>query len=182
MTGSGKTTVAKMFEQKNFSIVRLGQLTLDIIKQRGLSPTEKNERPIREDLRKQYGLGAYAILNFEKIDSLVKKGDVVIDGLYAWEEFLEFKKKYPDFITLAIYARPSTRYKRLSVRSPTVSDEQMNYRRISESDAVSRDISEIENINKAGPIAMAQHTIINEESMDDLSRQFNKLLESLHAQ
>ena len=35
-------------------------------------------------------------------------------------------------------------------------------------DAASRDKAEIENVNKGGPIAMADFTIINESFLDDL--------------
>lgn len=46
----------------------------------------------------------------------------------------------------------------------------MNY-----DDAVSRDYSEIENINKAGPIVMADITVLNELDLKDLEKQVKKL-------
>jgi hypothetical protein len=42
--------------------------------------------------------------------------------------------------------------------------------------ASSRDRSEIENINKGGPIAMADFTIINEATLEELNRQAGKIV------
>jgi len=180
MTGSGKSTVADMLVEDGFQFIRLGQITLDIVRERGLEPTEKNERPIREVVRKKHGMGAFAVLNFPKIDELHKKGNVVADGLYSWEEYLEFKKKYiDDFLCLAVYASPKTRYKRLSDREyDPKADKAMRNRPHSADDASSRDKSEIENLNKAGPLAMADYTIVNEGSLDDLKQEFRRFVQS----
>jgi dephospho-CoA kinase len=43
------------------------------------------------------------------------------------------------------------------------------------SEASSRDKSEIENLNKGGPIAMADYTVTNESDLDDLRRQTEKI-------
>jgi len=176
MCGAGKSVAADMLAEKGFGFIRLGQLTLDIVKQRGLEPTEENERPIREELRKQHGMAAYATLNFPKIDSLLQKGDVVIDGLYSWEEYLEFKKMYREsLIVLAVYASPKIRYRRLSARRyDPEKDRDMRNRPSSAEAAKSRDHAQIENLHTAGPIAMADHTIINEGSIDELRQKFEE--------
>jgi len=36
-------------------------------------------------------MAAYAILNLPAIDSALKKSNVVIDGLYSWEEYVTLK-------------------------------------------------------------------------------------------
>jgi len=178
MTGSGKTTLARMFEDKGFQIVRLGQLTLDIIKERELEPTEENERPIREALRKQHGMAAYATQNFAKIDALLQNHKVVLDGLYSWEEYVEFKKRY-ELVTVAVIAGPKLRYERLSKREIRTDDSEVNMRKLTPEQAHERDISEIENLNKSGPIAMADHSVLNDGSLAQLHESFNQLLGSL---
>src|SRR3990167_7996916 len=92
MPGSGKTEASEFLVKKGFQFIRLGQLTLDEIKKRGLEPTETNERPIREALRTKHGMAAFATLNFPKIDQMLLNNSVVIDGLYSWEEFLELDR------------------------------------------------------------------------------------------
>ncbi len=176
MSGSGKSMVADRLKKKGFAFLRFGQITLDIVKQRGLEPTEENERQIREDIRKEHGMAAYAMLNFPKTDMLLKDGDVVIDGLYSWEEYIEMKKRYGDsFLTLAVYASPKTRYARLSGRVyDSRKDREMRFRPQTPDQSKSRDYAEIENLNKGGPIIMADYTIVNEGSMEDLDREFSK--------
>ncbi|MCR4393968.1 MAG: AAA family ATPase, partial [Dehalococcoidales bacterium] len=63
MAGSGKSEVAKILESKGFIRVRFGDITDQEIKKRGLALNEDNERHIREILRKELGMAAYAILN-----------------------------------------------------------------------------------------------------------------------
>jgi len=52
MTGSGKSEVARVFQEHGFNPVRFGDVTDIELKKRGLPLTEENERPVREDFRK----------------------------------------------------------------------------------------------------------------------------------
>jgi dephospho-CoA kinase len=113
-------------------------------------------------------MAAYAILNLPAIDSALKKSNVVIDGLYSWEEYVTLKKHYDDkFHTVAVWASPKTRYARLGERP---------VRPLTAQEAAERDRTEIENINKGGPIAMADFTILNESSMKDLEKEAKKVI------
>ena len=56
------------------------------IRKRDLVLNEENERCVRELIRKEYGMSAYARLNLVKIDLARKQSDVGIDGLYSWDE------------------------------------------------------------------------------------------------
>lgn len=176
MAGSGKSTVADMLTGKGYGFVRFGQITLDIVRERGLMPTEENERPIREEIRRKNGMAAYAILNFPKIDSLLSKGPVVVDGLYSWEEYLEMKKRYGrDFAVVAVYASPATRYARLAARAwNRDTDEKMRNRAHTPEQAKARDHAQIENLHTGGPIAMADYTLVNEGSVEELREGFGQ--------
>jgi dephospho-CoA kinase len=168
MAGSGKSEVARVFEAHNFIRVRFGDMTDEEMKKRGLERCEASERYCREILRKELGMAAYAILNQPRIDSALINTDVVADGLYSWEEYLSFKKHYGDnFYVIAVCASPRIRYARLSRRS---------HRPLNAAEAASRDRSEIENLNKGGPIAMADFTIVNESSLEDLRKQTEAIL------
>ncbi len=181
MCGAGKSEVADFLVSKGFGYIRLGQITLEIVKERGLQPTEENERPIREEMRKMHGMAAYATLNLPKIESLKEEYEhIIVDGLYSWEEYLLFKERYgKDFFTLAVYSSPETRYERLEKRAyDSNKDKEMRFRPFSYEQAKSRDKSEIENLNKAGPIAMADQTIINHGSLEDLKESSRLFLKS----
>ena len=46
-------------------------------------------------------------------------------------------------------------------------------------EAKSRDHAEVENMNKGGPIAMADYTVINEYSFDELKKQVEEIIGGL---
>jgi len=171
MAGSGKTEVAQVFAQHGFTKVRFGDITDEEVKKRGLVLNEENERRVRELLRKEHGMAAYAELNLPRIEAARKNADVVLDGLYSWEEYTLLKDRYgDDFILVAVWASPETRYKRLGRRVE---------RPLTHAEAASRDRTEIENTNKGGPIAMADYTISNESSISDLKKQTDEVLAKL---
>ncbi len=168
MAGSGKSEIAKLFQENGFVIVRFGDVTDEEVKKRGLELNEENERHIRELLRKEHGMAAYARLNLPRIDSARKHSNVVIDGLYSWEEYTFLKGYYGEnFYVVAVWASPVTRYARLTQRSS---------RKLTPEEAASRDQAEIENTNKGGPIATADFTIVNESSLTDLRQEVERII------
>ena len=171
MAGSGKSEVTRVFEQRGFSKIRFGDLTDEEIKKRGLAFNEANERRIRQELRDEHGMAAYAILNIPKIDARLKSSSVVIDGLYSWEEYTTLKSRYGQRIhILAVWSAPETRYQRLGKRA---------VRPLTSGEAASRDYAEIENINKGGPIAMADFTIVNDSDLNSLIQAAEKAVKIL---
>jgi len=168
MAGSGKSEVARKFEDHGFTIIRFGDVTDEEVKKRGLELNEENERQVRELLRKEQGMEAYAELNLPRIYAALKNSDVVVDGLYSWEEYAFLKEHYgEDLCLVAVWASPSTRYARLTDRTD---------RHLTAEEAASRDAAEIENLNKGGPIAMADFTIINESSLTELRKQTERII------
>jgi len=179
MPGSGKSVVADELVKNGFAFLRFGQITLDIIKEKGLEPIEKNEREIREDLRKKHGMAAFALLNIPKIDELLKKSDVAVDGLYSWSEYKVLKEKYGDLMSvLAVFAPPQLRYERLTNRS-VAGDKAQRFRNFTKKEAKSRDYAEIENLEKGGPIVMADFTIVNTGTLDELKENIDKIISGI---
>lgn len=171
MAGTGKSEVARLFEENRFTRVRFGDVTDEEVTKRGLELNEENERYIRELLRQEQGMAVYAKLNLPAIDSALKYSDVVVDGLYSWEEYTLLKSHYGEyFYVVAIWTSPKTRYARLTGRLE---------RPLTLEEAAGRDRMEIENINKGGPIAMADFTIINETSLEDLRKEVKKIISRL---
>ena len=171
MAGSGKSEVARVFEESGFVRIRFGDITDDEIGKRGLELNEKNERYVRELLRQEHGMSAYAKLNLPRIALALENSDVVIDGLYSWEEYTFLKTYYKEgFCVVAVWASPKTRYTRLGSRLK---------RRLTVEQAAGRDRTELENINKGGPIAMADFTIINESSLENLREEAKKIIARL---
>jgi dephospho-CoA kinase len=168
MAGAGKSEVSRVFEDNGFIRVRFGDVTDEEIKKRGLELNENNERYIRELLRKEHGMSAYARLNLPRIDSALKHSDVVIDGLYSWEEYTFLKTYYgKDFYVVAVWASPPTRYAWLGSRLD---------RKLTPEEAAGRDWAEVENTNKGGPIAMADFALINESSLENLKKEVERII------
>lgn len=180
MPGAGKSEVSDFFIKKGFAYIRLGQITIDEIGKRKLELNEANEKKTREGFREKYGMGAFAILNMPKIKQA--KGDIVIDGLYSWEEYTYFKSKLPGIVVLAVYSSPSTRYERLALRAKVhKEDPDKKYRSFTLAEAKARDTAEIENLNKGGPIAMADFTVINEGTKEELRKNLDGVLRRINA-
>src|SRR3989338_9856714 len=179
MPGAGKSYVADYFTKAGYEYIRFGQATIDTLKKRGLEVNEQNERMIREELRKTHGMAAYAIINLEKIDTAKK--NVIIDGLYSWSEYKIIKEKFgEDFFTFAVYAPPKLRYDRLTNRADLFKNDRTHtYRSIKRADAIARDYAEIEKIEKGGPIAMADYTIVNTKGIEELKKEVTSLIEKL---
>lgn len=171
MAGAGKSEVARVFEEAGYIRIRFGDVTEEEIKKRGLLGGEANERFVRELLRREYGMVAYAVLNLPRIEAAMKKSNVVIDGLYSWEEYIFLKERLGDeFYIVAVCTPPKLRYTRLSERP---------VRRLTAQEASERDQSEIEHLNKGGPIAMADHMVLNVSTLAALRKRAREIIREL---
>lgn len=160
-----------MFREKGYAVVRFGDITDDEVKKQGRELNEENERQAREQIRKQHGMDAYAKLSLPRIDAALKTSDVVVDGLYSWEEYTFLKEHYGgDFIVVAVWSSPETRYAHLGGRK---------IRPLTPQEAASRDHAEIENLNKGGPIALANYTVLNDSSLADLKQRTERIIDKL---
>lgn len=168
MCGSGKSEAVKFFEERGYKKVYFGEVVMEEIKRLGLEVNEANEKKTRESLRKDFGMGAMAIKSLPKIEEYYKTGNVVIESLYSWDEFKKVRDKFGDnFKLLTIYTTKALRYKRLADRP---------FRPLSEKDARSRDYSEIERLDKGGPIAFTDYLVINDGTLEELNLALSKYL------
>lgn len=172
LPGAGKTEVVEYLMKKTgWPKVYFGDATFDEMKRIGLEINEANERKTREEIRKNLGMGAYAILSLPKVKELFENSSVIIESLYSWEEYLEMKKEFGDaFKVLAIYSSPKTRISRMSNRP---------LRPLSKEEVISRDYAQIENLHQAGPIVRADWMIVNEGTKEDLIKQIDNIVEKL---
>ena len=175
MAGSGKSEAVKYLQKKyGWPKVYFGSATFDRLKKEGLETNYENERIIREKIRQELGPGAYAILASPKINKALKESNVVIvESLYSWDEYKILKKKFKNnFKTIAVFASPEIRFKRLKARKK---ERPMKDRKEFEK----RDFTEIENIAKGGPIARADFMIINESDLKNLEKQVDYIIKKL---
>jgi len=175
MAGSGKSVACDYFQSQGYPVLRFGDVTDEGLHLQGQSLQETNERRYRENLRKELGMAAYAIKIEPRIRAAFHPGSyhpgvVILDGLYSWEEYLYLKAKFPELKLLGIYARPEIRRQRLLKRP---------IRPLTEVQAKARDLAELNNLNKAEPIALADYLVINEGSIPAFHQELTKALKSL---
>ena len=166
MCGSGKSIASEYFENKGYKKIYLGGITMDKLKEENLEINPENEKTMREKLRKEYGMGAYALLSIPKIEQLIEENNVVLDGLYSWDELKILKEKYPEIKIISIVVDKKIRYERLTTRE---------IRPLTNEEAQKRDIAEIENLAKGGPIAFADYYILNNGNMEIYNNELEKI-------
>jgi dephospho-CoA kinase len=172
MPGAGKTLVAEHLSKLSFPVVRFGQIIINELVSRGLPVNPEHEQKIRLELRQLNGMDACAKKALPLIKSALKeRGVVVVDGLYSFSEYKRLHEEFGnDLVVIAIAAPRSVRYRRLANRPD---------RPFSEEQARQRDYHEIENIEKGGPIAIADYTIVNGDGVDELRNQVDTLLKQV---
>lgn len=171
MCGSGKSSVAAHLKAQGWPVIRFGEVTMRELQRRGLPVSEANERLIREELRARHGMDAYAQRLLPGIREHLARGPLVLDGLYSWSEYKYLLAHLKErLVVLAVAAPRPLRYARLAARPE---------RPLSKEEALSRDIAEIETLEKGGPIAMADYTIVNTGALEALEAAVDALIAAL---
>ena len=174
MCGSGKSVASELLEARSYQKVYFGGVTMDKLKEEGLEVNPENERMMRERLRKEHGMGAFAKILLPKIREYANNGDVVLDGLYSWDELKILKEEFNDDLSvIGIIVDKNIRYERLSKR---------DFRPLTKEEAIKRDLTEIENIAKAGPIAYADYYIDNNSDLESYENRLNIILDKIRGE
>lgn len=171
MSGSGKSVASDYLESKGFNKIYFGGVVLNEVKKRGLEITADNEKIVREELREKYGMAAMAILLLPEIEDSIKTSDTVLDGLYSWDEYVVLKEKFKDQLKIiSIVTDKLLRQERLAFRK---------VRPLTKEDVEKRDIAEIENLAKGGPISIADYYILNNSDINDYKKRLDEILKSI---
>lgn len=171
MCGSGKSVASEILENKGYKRVYFGGVTMDKLKEKGLEVTPENEKMMREKLREDLGMGAFATILLPKIKELAQIDHVVLDGLYSWDEYKILNDEFgKQLVTIAIVCDKKIRYNRLKIRE---------IRPLTKKEAEARDLAEIENIAKAPPIAYADYYIFNNGTLDNYRKRLDEILKEL---
>ena len=171
MCGSGKSVASDYLVEKGWKKIYFGGVTMDELKKNNLEVNPDNERMMREKLRKEYGMAAYAILLLPKIRESIKEHDTVLDGLYSWDELVVLREEFGDELkVIAVTADRSLRYNRLTTRE---------FRPLTNEEALKRDIAEIENLAKGGPISLADYYILNNGTKEEYIERLEEIIKEM---
>ena len=175
MSGSGKSVVVDYLTEKGFPKVYFGGMIYKEMKRRGIEITAdgESEKRFREMIRETEGKDWVVKQVIEEAKNLINAGQkrIVLDGLYSWTEYKILKKEFPGQLTvLAVVVPKALRHFRVGKRP----ERPFNTKEIQE-----RDRSEVENIEKGGPIAMADYYVLNDDSVAKLHNDVDAILDRI---
>lgn len=168
LTGSGKTVAVDYLTEKGYPKVNFDSLISD-------NNSRSNEKLIvYKDLISINGKDYLALKIVDQIHDLINAGQhkIVIDGPLSWAEYKTLKHEFPGCITtVAVITSRHLRHSRL-INDPN--------RDISQDEVDKQDWFEIEELEKAGPIAIANLYISNNKDLASLHRKLDKLIIDLN--
>lgn len=173
LTGSGKSTAIKYLTEKGYPKVYFGGVIYSEMTKRGIEITPESQAVFRKKIREEQGNDFVVKRIINEIQDLARAGQhrIVADGVYSWTEYKALKHAFPgELTTIAIVSPRHLRHHRLTLRPD---------RPFTEIEATDRDWDEIENLEKGGPIAMADYTVLNEKEPEDLFQVLDTILEKI---
>lgn len=172
LSGAGKTEATRRFVKHGFFRVGLNDIFYEEFDRWGLERNEHNEQAVRVEMRKRLGLTVLAERALPIIERAIEAGSqVVVESLYTWWDYAWLKERLGgSFRVLAIYAPPALRYARLAVRPDRPYTEELARR---------RDSMQIESLHQAGPIAMADWTILSTGTKEELLAAVDALIRNV---
>lgn len=173
LTGSGKSSAVEYLTSKGYPKVYFGGVIYQAMEEAGIERTAESETKFREEIREREGKDFVVNRIVTQIRDLIDAGQhrIIADGIYTWTEYKIMKREFPGELTVvAVVAPKHLRHHRLTTRTE---------RPYTLEEANLRDWSEIENLEKGGPIAIADHYIINNGNLDHFHEQIDTELDHI---
>lgn len=175
MSGSGKSVVVDHLTEKGYPKVYFGGMIYKEMEKRGIERTEdgESEKKFREMIRETEGKDWVVKQVIEETKDLINAGQkrIVLDGVYSWTEYKTLKHEFPRMVTfLAVVVDKHLRYERVAKRPGRSFDAKA----IRE-----RDRSEIENLEKGGPIVAADYYVLNNGTIEEMCDAVDKILKEM---
>ena len=173
MCGSGKSTAVDYLTERNIPKVYFGGVILNALKEANLEINPENERMMREGLREKEGKDFVVKRIVKDAKKLIEAGQkrIVLDGLYSWTEYKVLRQEFPTEMTVVAIVTPKAlRRKRLAERPE---------RPLTAQEVAERDRTEIENLEKGGPIAIADYYVDNSGTIEEFYDAFGKLMKDI---
>lgn len=174
LAGSGKSSAVEYLTKKGFPKVYFGGVIYKAMEEAGIEPTWDNQQKFREEIRQREGKDFVIRRVIKNIRDLINAGQnkIVLDGLYTWSEYKILKHEFPgQVVVIAIVTPKHLRYQRMMKRL----ERPMQPREVDQ-----RDWSEIENLEKGGPIAIADYFVINDGNLDQLHQKIDAVTRDAH--
>ncbi len=175
MSGSGKSVVVDHLTARGYPKVYFGGMIYKEMEKRGIERTEdgESEKKFREMIRETEGKDWVVRQVISEVRDLVAAGQkrIILDGVYSWTEYRTLKHEFPGCLTfVAVVVDKNLRYARVS-RRPGRSFDANAIRE--------RDRSEIENLEKGGPIVAADYYVLNNGTIENATARVDEILKEI---
>lgn len=174
LTGSGKTAAIEYLTAKGYPKIYFGGIFYEAMKEAGLTPGDwAVENPFRKEIREKEGNDFIVKRAIKQAHNLIAAGQrrIILDGLYSWTEYKILKHEFPGEMTVIAVVTPKHLRKARLANRPD--------RPLTSAEVDERDWREIEDIEKGGPIAIADHYLMNDGDIESLHKQLDKELEHI---
>lgn len=175
MSGSGKSVLVDHLTDKGYPKVYFGGMIYKEMEKRGIIRTEdgESEKKFREEIREKEGKDWVVNQVIAETKDLINAGQkrIILDGVYSWTEYKILKHEFPTCLTfIAVVVDKAKRYSRVANRPGRAFDGKA----IRE-----RDRSEIENLEKGGPIVAADYYILNNGTIEEATSALDNILKEI---
>ena len=175
MNGAGKTVAVDYLTSKGHPKIYFGGMIYKEMKKRGIewTPDGEREKQFREEIRKEGGKDWVVKQVIAEAKDLIAAGQkrIILDGVYSWTEYKALKKEFPKCVTVvAVVIDKQRRYKQAAKRAE---------RAFTPAAIRERDRSEIENLEKGGPIAAADYYVLNNGTVDEMYERLDEILKEI---
>lgn len=169
LQASGKTEIASIFLDLGASRVRMGDIAIQEVKNRGLDINEENVAEAASELRENEGMDAVAKRCIPLIKEKGKNSDaVVVDGIRGIAEVERFKEEFGENFTLiSVEAPAETRFERTIARKREDDTKDLN-------SFLKKDKRELSwGLEEA--MRSPDYRIVNDGSLEDLRKETSKI-------
>lgn len=173
LAGSGKSSAVDYLTEKHIPKIYFGGIIYKAMEEAGIDVTWQSQQKFREEIRAREGKDFVVRRAINEARNLIAAGQhrIVLDGLYTWSEYKILKHEFPGEMTVVAIVTPKHERKSRMAKRP---ERPMTPQEVDE-----RDWTEIENLEKGGPIAIADYFIHNDRDVEWLHQQLNVVLRSI---
>ena len=169
LAGSGKSSAVEYLTEKGYPKIYFGGIIYKAMEEAGVPITWESQEAFREEIRKQEGKDFVVKRAVKEAHELIAAGQhrLLLDGLYTWSEYKILKHEFPGEMEVVAVVTPKHLRKQRMRNRPK--------RPMTSEEVDKRDWSEIENLEKGGPIAIADHYIVNDGSLEKLHQAIDQI-------
>jgi len=174
LAGSGKSSAVEYLTKLGHPKIYFGGIIYKAMEAAHIPIDWDSQQVFREEIREKEGKDFVVKRAINEAHSLIAAGQkrIILDGLYTWSEYKILKHEFPgsEMVVVAIVTPKSLRKARMAKRP----ERPMTSQEVDE-----RDWTEIENLEKGGPIAVADHYIMNNGSLEELHQAIDHLITTI---